>query len=200
MGARKLILASSSPFRRQLLARLGLPFDVMPPGIDESPRPGEPAIDLVVRLAVEKAEVVARAEPNALVIGSDQVAVHDGGRIVGKPRDHAHAVAQLTDASGKTVVLHTGIALVDSRTGRVQSDVVAYAVRFKVLTPAQIEGYLAREQPYACSGSLRADGLGIALLERFEGDDPTALIGLPLIRLVSMLEREGVSPVEDPAG
>ncbi|MDJ0955514.1 MAG: Maf family nucleotide pyrophosphatase [Arenicellales bacterium] len=195
MGKKKLILASSSPFRRALLSRLMVPFDVVAPDIDETPLPNEPAIDLVVRLATEKANIVAGRTKDALVIGSDQVAVHGEDGIVGKPTDHDHAVRQLRQASGQTVVLYTGLALVNSNTGHTQSDVVPYTVKFKTLTDDQIESYLLKEKPYGCSGSLRADGLGIALLERFKGDDPTALIGLPLIRLVSMLEAEGMAPI-----
>ena len=195
MSKKKLILASSSPFRRALLSRLMIPFDVVTPSIDESPLPHESAIDLVLRLATEKAKVVADQTENALVIGSDQVALHGKHGIVGKPTDHDHAVRQLREASGQTVVLYTGLALINSNTGRTQSDVVPYTVKFRTLTDAQIESYLSKEKPYGCSGSLRADGLGIALLERFEGDDPTALIGLPLIRLVGMLEAEGMAPI-----
>ena len=195
MRERKLILASSSPYRRQLLSRLMLPFETISPDIDESPRPGETPRQLVLRLSVEKAQAVAGSVDGALVIGSDQVAVHDGDRIVGKPADHAHAVQQLASASGKSITLHTGLALINSSTGRVQSDVVPYTVRFRTLSKAVIERYLEMEKPYGCSGSLRADGLGIALLDRFIGDDPTALIGLPLIRLVAMLEQEGQPPV-----
>lgn len=171
------------------------PFDVMSPDIDETPRPGEAARDLVLRLSVEKARAVAPGQSNALIIGSDQVAVHEGDQIVGKPVDHAHAVRQLASASGKTITLYTGLALIESDSGRVQKDVIPYTVRFKTLSDRQIESYLEKEKPYGCSGSLRADGLGIALLDKFIGDDPTALIGLPLIRLVSMLEEEGMPPV-----
>ena len=196
MSKQKLILASSSPFRRALLSRLMVPFDVVAPDIDETPLPNEAAIDLVLRLATEKANTVASQTESALVIGSDQVAVHGEGTIVGKPADHSHAVRQLRQASGQTIVLYTGLAVVNSSTGHTQSDVVPYTVKFKTLTDDQIESYLSKEKPYGCSGSLRADGLGIALLERFEGDDPTALIGLPLIRLVSMLEAEGMGLFE----
>lgn len=171
------------------------PFDVMSPDIDETPRSGEAARDLVLRLSLEKARAVAPGQSDALIIGSDQVAVHEADQIVGKPVDHAHAVRQLASASGKTITLYTGLALIDSGSGRVQKDVIPYTVRFKTLSDRQIESYLDKEKPYGCSGSLRADGLGIALLDKFIGDDPTALIGLPLIRLVSMLEAEGMSPV-----
>ena len=187
----RLILGSSSPYRKALLQRLMIPFDIVNPDINETPRAGESAIELVERLAIEKAQAVAANEPGALVIGSDQVAVHDG-QIIGKPRDHAHAVEQLRAASGRTITLYTGLALVNSTTGKVQSSVVPYTVTFRVLKDDQIEQYLKKEQPYGCSGSLRADGLGIVLLQAFAGDDPNALIGLPLIELVRMLEFEGV--------
>jgi len=192
MPHRRLILASSSPFRRELLTRLGQPFEVVVPDADETPGPGEAPEALVRRLAILKARTVARAHPRSLVIGSDQVAVHDG-RIVGKPGTHERAVAQLREASGKRVSLYTGLALVDSETGRTQDDVVPFHVVFRPLTEAMIEGYLRRDQPYNCAGSVRAESLGVALLERFDGEDPNALIGLPLIRLVRMLEAEGIS-------
>jgi len=187
----KLILASSSPFRRELLERLKIPFEVMAPEIDESARPGETPVALVERLALEKARKIAAHNPGTLVIGSDQVAVYDGV-IVGKPRGHDKAVQQLRMASGKTVVLYTGLALVNTDTRRVQSEVIPYRVTFRALTDAQIESYLRKEQPYSCAGSVRSEGLGIALLEKFEGDDPNTLIGLPLIRLARMLENEGI--------
>jgi septum formation protein len=188
----KLILASSSPFRRELLARLMIPFEVAVPDVDETPLPGEAPPALVERLAIAKARAIATQHPDALVIGSDQVAVHEGV-IVGKPLTHERAVAQLRQASGKAVVLHTGLALVNSASGRVQSEVVPYRVVFRTLTDAQIENYLNKEQPYNCAGSVKSEGLGVALLERFEGEDPATLIGLPLIRLVRMLETEGVA-------
>jgi septum formation protein len=188
----KLVLASSSPFRRELLSRLMLPFEVVVPEVDESPHAGESPERLVERLAIAKAQAVAARHPDALVIGSDQVAVHDG-EIVGKPHTHERAVAQLRQASGKAVALHTGLALVNAVTGRVQSEVVPYRVVFRALTDAQIESYLRKEQPYHCAGSVKSEGLGVALLERFEGEDPATLIGLPLIRLVRMLENEGLA-------
>lgn len=190
----RLILASSSPYRRELLSRLGIPFEAVPPKVDETARPNEAAPGLAERLARAKASAVAPRYPDALVIGSDQVAVYDG-RIVGKPGDHAAALAQLRAASGRTAVLYTGLVLLNAATGRAQCEVVSYAVTFRRLTDAQIESYLHKEQPYGCTGSVRSEGLGIALLDRFEGDDPTALVGLPLIRLVRMLENEGVNVV-----
>jgi len=187
----KLILASSSPFRRELLERLKIPFEVMAPEVDETPRPGETPENLVERLAIGKAQKIAAQRPDALVIGSDQVAVYDGV-IVGKPHSHDNAVRQLRSASGKTVTLYTGLALVNAGTRRVQCEVIPYRVTFRALTDAQIESYLRKEQPYSCAGSVRSEGLGIALLEKFAGDDPNTLIGLPLIRLVRMLENEGI--------
>ena len=190
----KLILASTSPYRRSLLERLQLPFEVIAPNVDETPLPDETPQQLVERLAIAKAQAVARTAKSALVIGSDQVAVHNG-EIVGKPRDHDHAVQQLRTASGNSITLYTGLALVNSETKAIQSVVVPYRVVFRALTEAQIETYLRKEQPYDCAGSVKSEGLGIALLQRFEGDDPNTLIGLPLMRLVDMLQQEGMSPL-----
>jgi len=187
----KLILASSSPYRRELLERLKIPFEVMAPEVDETPRPGETPEKLGERLAIEKARKITGQKAGTLVIGSDQVAVYNGS-IVGKPHNHDKAVEQLRSASGKTVTLYTGLALVNADTGRVQHEVIPYRVTFRALTDAQIESYLRKEQPYSCAGSVKSEGLGIALLEKFEGDDPNTLIGLPLIRLVRMLENEGI--------
>jgi septum formation protein len=188
----KLILASSSPYRRELLERLKIPFEVIAPEVDETPRSGEMPEKLVERLAVEKARKIAGQKPGTLVIGSDQVAVYNG-HIVGKPHSHDMAVEQLQSASGRTVTLYTGLALVNADTQRVQCEVIPYRVTFRALTDAQIESYLRKEQPYSCAGSVKSEGLGIALLEKFEGDDPNTLIGLPLIRLVRMLENEGIN-------
>ena len=187
----KLILASSSPYRRELLERLKIPFEAIAPEVDESARSGETPQQLVQRLAIEKARKIAEQRSGALVIGSDQVAVYDG-HIAGKPHSHDKAVQQLRSASGKTVTLYTGLALVNADTRRVQCEVIPYRVAFRVLNEAQIESYLRKEQPYSCAGSVKSEGLGIALLEKFEGDDPNTLIGLPLIRLVRMLENEGI--------
>lgn len=184
-----LILASSSPFRRELLARLRVPFESISPEIDETPAPGESPAELVQRLAIAKARAAAGRYPNALIIGSDQVAVYDG-TIVSKPADHAEAVKQLRAAAGRKVMLYTGLALLNAQSGNLQVEVVPYGITFRKLTDAQIENYLRKEEPYNCAGSVKSEGLGIALLERFEGDDPNALIGLPLIRLVRMLENE----------
>lgn len=186
-----LILASSSPYRRELLERLRIPFKVVVPDVDETPRSGETPMVLVERLAIEKAHKIAVRESGTLVIGSDQVAVYNGV-IVGKPHSHDEAMRQLHAASGKTVTLYTGLALVNADTHHVQREVIPYQVVFRALTDAQIESYLSKEQPYSCTGSVRSEGLGIALLEKFAGDDPSTLIGLPLIRLVRMLENEGI--------
>ena len=190
MKPRTLILASSSPFRRQLLERLMVPFESISPNIDESAKAGETPTQLVERLAIEKARAIAASAADALVIGSDQVAVHDG-HIVGKPHTHARAAEQLRAASGQRVELYTGLALLNCRDQSIQSTIVPFATQYKNLSDETIEAYLRKEQPYDCAGSLKSEGLGIALLERFEGDDPTALIGLPLIALVNMLERAG---------
>lgn len=173
-----------------------IPFETISPEVDESPLPNESPQALVERLAIAKAMAIADAMDNALVIGSDQVAVHDG-KIIGKPRDHDHAVEQLRSASGNTITLYTGLALINSSSGTTQTEVIPYHVVFRTLTDEQIETYLRKEQPYDCAGSVKSEGLGVSLLQRFEGDDPSTLIGLPLIQLVSMLEHEGLSPLAD---
>ncbi|MFT6408223.1 MAG: septum formation protein [Arenicella sp.] len=167
-----------------------LPFDTANPDIDESPLANETPVELVERLAIAKAQEIAKNNPNALIIGSDQVALH-GSEIVGKPHTHERAIEQLRAASGKKIELFTGLALVNSKTGFIQSEVIPFTVHFKHLSESTIERYLRKEQPYNCSGSVRSEGLGVALFEKFEGDDPNALIGLPLIRLVAMLENQG---------
>ena len=189
--SRRLILASTSPFRRELLARLGLPFATQAPEVDESRLPGEDAPALATRLAEWKARAVARREPAALIVGSDQVATLDG-EIVGKPGDHERAALQLRRASGRTVVFYTGLCLLDGTSGQCQVAVERFQVTFRPLTAVMIERYLRREQPYQCAGSFKSEGLGIALFERLAGDDPTSLIGLPLIRLARMLDAAGV--------
>ena len=189
---RHLFLASTSPFRRELLMRLGLLFSIQAPDVDETRQPGEDAPALVARLAEYKAEAVARHQPIALIIGSDQAAVLEG-EIIGKPGDHARAVRQLQRASGQTVTFYTGLCLLDSANGQRQVAVETFQVTFRTLTPMMIERYLRREQPYHCAGSFKSEGLGIALFERLAGDDPTSLIGLPLIRLTRMLEAVGVT-------
>jgi len=192
----RLILGSSSPFRKMLLDRLMVPFDTINPDIDETPLENETPVQLVERLAIAKALEIAKSQPNALIIGSDQVALH-GSEIVGKPHTHERAIAQLEAASGKKIELFTGLALVNSATKSVQSEVVPFTVHFKKLNSSTIERYLRKEKPYNCAGSVRSEGLGVALIEKFEGDDPNALIGLPLIRLVSMLENQGFDVFAD---
>ena len=186
----ELVLASSSPFRQRLLGQLAVEFRALNPNIDESPLSDEKPEALVRRLSIAKARAVVSRAPAALIIGSDQVAFHRGN-VVGKPRDHADAIAQLLSSSGKTITFVTSVALLNSANGNLQTEVVPFAVRFRSLTRENIEHYLERERPYGCCGSLRVDGLGIALLDRLMGDDPSALIGLPLTVLVPMLEREG---------
>ncbi len=186
----ELVLASTSPFRRAVLEKLGVPFDVVSPDVDETPRPGETPAELVERLSIAKAQAVAQGRDTGLVIGSDQVAVIDD-EVLGKPGSHEKAVAQLQRASGKRVTFLTGLALVNAASGRVQSEVVPFHVHFRSLTETMIENYLKREQPYNCAGSFKSEALGIVLFERLEGEDPNTLIGLPLIRLVRMLEAEG---------
>ena len=184
-----LVLASSSPFRRQLLAQLQAPFTVVIPDIDETAWAHEKPHGLVERLAIEKANVVGANLPDSLIIGSDQVASYDG-KIFGKPGNRETAVKQLLAASGQTVRLYTGVALLNSNSGVIRSRVIPYEVVFRDITRAMIERYLEREQPYGCCGSLRADGLGVALLSRISGDDPSALIGLPLITVIDLLAQE----------
>lgn len=186
-----LLLASSSVYRRELLDRLQLPFTCRSPDIDESHRPGEPAIELVKRLAREKAMALAASHPQHLIIGSDQVAVL-GERIIGKPHHFENAHAQLMAASGASVTFLTGLALLNSHTGTCQVDCIAFTVHMRHLTPERIERYLHAEQPYDCAGSFKAEGLGVSLFRSTEGPDATSLIGLPLIRLIDMLLAEGV--------
>ncbi|BCU06810.1 Maf family protein [Allochromatium tepidum] len=189
-----LILASTSPYRRALLERLGLPFSTAAPDVDEHRHPSESPADLVRRLAEAKARAVALNHPDALIIGSDQVACLDDA-ILGKPGDHQTAITQLERASGRCVLFQTGLCVLDARSGQVQTLVEPFRVHFRVLSRARIEGYLERERPYDCAGSFKSEGLGIALFERLEGDDPAALIGLPLIRLIPLLEAAGLCPL-----
>jgi len=189
-----LVLASTSPYRRALLERLRLPFETAAPRVDERRNSSESPQVLVLRLAEAKARAIAETYRNALIIGSDQVACI-GDEVLGKPGDREQAVAQLERASGRTLVFHTGLCLLNTMTGRAQTLVEPYRVHFRALTRQQIEGYLDREQPFDCAGSFKSEGLGIALFERVEGDDPNTLIGLPLIRLITLLESEGVFPL-----
>jgi septum formation protein len=186
-----LVLASTSPFRKSLLERLGIPFEIYAPHVDETPLLLESPAALVIRLAELKARAAQSSYPNALIIGSDQVAVNDG-TILGKPQTHAQAIQQLMAVSGKSVDFLTGLCLFNTMTHLAQTDIVRFSVLFRPLTSSQIENYLHREKPYHCAGSFKSEGLGIALLDNMMGNDPTALIGLPLIRLVQMLETEGM--------
>lgn len=189
-----LVLASSSTYRRELLARLRLSFEVRAPGVDEAALPREEARDTALRLAQAKARAVSAEFPRALIIGCDQVAELDGARL-GKPGNHATAVAQLTLMRGRDVVFHTAVALLNAETGGLQVADVPTTVRFRHYGDGEIERYLEREQPYDCAGSAKIEGLGIVLVERVTGDDPSALIGLPLMRLAAMLRNEGVPVV-----
>jgi septum formation protein len=187
----KLVLASTSPYRRELLARLRLPFEVASPGTDEKRLPGEAPEQLARRLALEKARAVATRHADALIIGSDQVAVCEG-EILGKPGNHERAVEQLRRLSGREAVFHTAVCLLDAGRGEAGLRVVPYHVKFRRLDEQGIERYLSVDQPYDCAASAKAESLGIALLEYMRGDDPTALIGLPLIAVVSLLQEAGV--------
>ncbi|MGK0673347.1 MAG: Maf family protein [Halothiobacillaceae bacterium] len=189
-----LILASTSRYRRELLARLGLPFAAIGPHIDETRREGESAEAMVRRLAREKAQAVATHHPSAWVIGSDQCAVLDDA-ILGKPGTHKQAFAQLQAASGRSVVFHTGLCLMCLDKGFERTVEVPFTVRFRHLTNAEIEHYLAKDKPYDCAGGFKSEGLGIALFEAFEGSDPSALIGLPLIALCALLRQAGLDPL-----
>jgi len=188
----KLILASTSPYRRELLGRLGLPFEVANPQTDESPIPGESPEAMALRLAEAKARAVIGSHGNALIIGSDQVATVDG-KIYGKPGNHERAVEQLRALSGKTVNFFTGLCLLNAATGEADVLGVPMLVTFRQLSDAEIESYLRREPAYNCAGSAKSEGLGIALLQSMRGDDPNALVGLPLIALCDMLRRQGVA-------
>ncbi|MCT8174784.1 nucleoside triphosphate pyrophosphatase [Variovorax sp. Varisp41] len=188
---RTVILASTSRYRRELLTRLRLPFEVHAPEVDETPRAGEAPQALAQRLALEKANAVAARFPDAVVIGSDQVA-DLAGESLGKPGDHARATAQLRRMRGQTLVFQTAVAVVCQATGFVQRDLAPVRVVFRELSDAAIEQYLLAEQPYDCAGSAKSEGLGIALLEAIDSDDPSALVGLPLIRTARMLRAAGI--------
>jgi septum formation protein len=189
---RKLLLASSSLYRRQLLEKLQLDFDWDKPDIDETPNTGETPTDLVLRLASVKAKALASKYPQHLIIGSDQVAAFNH-QIIGKPGNHQKAFAQLKTFSGNKVIFYTGLCLFNPQTQTCHTQVETYQVHFRNLTDAQIENYLQRETPYDCAGSFKSEGLGISLFQSMEGRDPNSLIGLPLIALVDLLEKEGVS-------
>ena len=188
----KLVLASTSVYRRELLQRFGLPFDIARPDLDESPLPEETPWATAERLAVEKARAVASQFDSALIIGSDQVAYMDGARF-GKPGTVERAIAQLKSMSGRSVIFHTALAVLNTRTSHVQVDAVATEVRFRTLSDEEIVRYVDKERPLDCAGSAKSEGLGITLLDALRGDDPNALVGLPLIALARMLRNEGVA-------
>lgn len=192
--ARRLVLASTSRYRRGLLERLGLAFEVAAPDVDEAMLPGETPAATALRLSEAKARAVAARYEDALVIGSDQVADCDG-RAVSKPGNRERAFEELRALSGRTVVFHTGVALVDAASGRCQRELVDVVSTFRTLTDDEIAHYLDREAPYDCAGGVKSEALGIVLFERIESDDPSALVGLPLIALAHMLRAEGLDPL-----
>ncbi len=190
----RLLLASTSPYRKMLLEKLQLPFDCAAPQVDETPLPGESAEALVLRLATAKAQALALAYPEHLIIGSDQVCVIDGS-ITGKPHTEVNARAQLRQASGQAVTFYTGLALYNGRSKQLQALCEPFHVHFRALSEAEIAAYVRLEQPLNCAGSFKSEGLGIALFDRLEGRDPNTLIGLPLIALLAMLRAEGINPL-----
>lgn len=194
----QLILASSSKYRRELLGRFGLPFEAVAPGVDETPEPGEAARQLALRLAAAKADAVARQRPGCIVIASDQVA-SQGGRIIGKPGTEANAVAMLEALSGQMVTFSTSLVVSNPAAGRTHRHVDETRVFFRRLETAEIRRYVALERPLDCAGAIKSEGRGVLLFERVETEDPTALIGLPLIRLGAMLRAEGVAMLGDGA-
>lgn len=194
MSIPNLILASSSPFRRELLQRLQITFTIISPEVDETAWHNELPEQTSLRLAQAKAIKIAESNPNSLIIGCDQVATLDGLQI-GKPGTHENAVKQLNFMRGRSVVFHSALCLYNAKTKNMQAEVVPFTVKFRDLTDAQIENYLLKEQPYNCAGSAKSEGLGIAIIASMQGEDPNALIGLPLIRLVAMLENEGITVI-----
>lgn len=189
-----LILASSSPYRRELLTRLQIPFSCVSPEVDETPLPNELPQETALRLAQAKARKIGTSHTNAMIIGCDQVATLDNQQL-GKPLTHDNATRQLRLMRGREVTFHSALCLYNAATQRMQAEVVPYIVKFRNLTDAQIESYLNKEQPYHCAGSAKSEGLGIAIIEKMTGDDPNALIGLPLIALVNMLQNEGLAVI-----
>lgn len=192
MNSQPLILASTSIYRSELLSTLQIPFQIASPNVDETPLPGEDAKQTSTRLSQLKALAVAKNHPDALIIGSDQVALLDGQQL-GKPLTHDNAVRQLRAMRGKTVVFYTALTLLNAVDGSMQTDLSETHVSFRQLGDDEIERYLVKEQPYHCAGSAKSEGLGIALISKIAGDDPNALIGLPLISLVTMLKKQGVN-------
>jgi septum formation protein len=193
----KLVLGSTSVYRRELLSRLRIPFSVASPDVDETPQPGEHPAVLARRLALAKARSVAQRYPDSVVIGSDQVADLDGEPL-GKPGNHARALAQLQKMRGKTITFHTAVAVVCLQSGFSQEELAPVKVRFRDLSDEEIEAYLRAEEPYDCAGSAKSEGLGIVLLESIDSDDPTALVGLPLIRTSAMLRAAGIGLLNTP--
>lgn len=191
----KLILASTSPFRKSLLDRLQLDYTCATPNVDETPLADESIEQLVIRLAQLKAEAVANQYPDALIIGSDQSAELNGQALT-KPGNFDNAVEQLKQASGKRVVFYTGLCLLNTQSGHKTVVCEPYTVVFKKLSDRMIKNYLEKEKPYNCAGSFKSEGLGVALFEKFEGDDPNSLIGLPLIKLTELLEKEGLAVLD----
>lgn len=191
MTCRQLVLASTSPFRRDLLNRLGISFETANPQTDESPLPNEAPEDTALRLSEAKARAVAPLFPDALIVGSDQVAILED-RVYGKPGTHDNAVRQLQTMRGKTVNFFTGLCVLDARNGKAQVRGVPTRVTFRDLTDGEIESYLRREKPYNCAGAAKSEGLGIAIIARMQGEDPNALIGLPLIALCDLLKEAGL--------
>ena len=189
-----LILGSSSTYRKSLLERLTVDFKCYSPDIDEAPKPGEHPQDMVERLAITKAKKVAAQFPHSLIIGSDQTAVLNGA-VIGKPMTEEKAIEQLTACSGRTVTFLTSLCLLNAENGNFQCRVIPFHVSFRELTAEQIRGYIKKEQPLNCAGSFKVEGLGITLFEKLEGEDPTSLIGLPLIALTEMLRNEGIEPL-----
>jgi len=198
MNQPPLLLASSSPYRRQLLERLGLPFRTASPNVDESPALNEGAEHLATRLAIKKALALAEEYPNHWIIGSDQVACLEDGTLLNKPGTHERAVQQLQRSSGQRVSFMTGLALLDSDSGAQQSHCEHFHAHFRQLDAEDIENYLLSETPYDCAGSFKMEGLGIALFSRLEGRDPNSLVGLPLIALTDMLRNWGLNPLRQP--
>lgn len=195
---KKLVLGSTSPFRKSLLEKFNVPFETAKPDIDETPLPDETPIELVERLAIEKAKAVTAEYTDALIIGSDQVAMHQGD-ILGKPHTRENAIAQLTRFSGNKVTFYTGLCVHDGVTNKSYSLVEPFDVYFRTLTTAEIEAYVDAEKPLKCAGSFKSEGLGITLFEKLVGDDPNSLIGLPLIKLHALLKQAGLDVLEHQA-
>ena len=200
MKPRPLLLASSSPYRKQLMTKLGLPFQAASPDVDESPAMDESAEQLATRLALKKADALAGDYPNHWIIGSDQVACLEDGTLLNKPENHERAMEQLVRSSGQRVSFMTGLVLLDSSSGERQGHCEHFHAHFRQLSTEEIQNYLHAEKPYDCAGSFKMEGLGIALFSRLEGRDPNSLVGLPLIALTDMLRNWGLNPLLNPQG